>query len=94
MYVGSVKKDGFQGEPLTSSSTQFEPFSDWVKTNMQCCAHTNAHTHAVHTDIFSTTDKQMHFWGWNLWHLRLARVQVKMLTHYTNPPLWKLTLPL
>ena len=55
MYVSSVKKDGFQGEPLTTSSTRFEPFSDWVKTNN--ALHTPMPIHRLCTQTFSPPQK-------------------------------------
>ena len=78
------KMDGFKVSFLTSSPTQFEPCLTGWKLTMLCahqCPYTGcAHRHFLHHR------KQTHFWESNLRHLRLARVPVKMLTHYTNPP--------
>ena len=61
MYVSSVKKDGFQGEPLTTSSTRFEPFSDWVKTNN--ALHTPMPIHRLCTQTFFSPQKNKHTSG-------------------------------
>jgi len=55
---------------------------NWVKAN------NTQPIHRLCTQTFSTPQKQTYFWESNLWHLCLARVPVKMLTHYTNPPPW------
>ena len=61
--LSQLKKGWFQGEFLTSSPTQYEPFSDagplnWVKVYNAVRTPMPIHMQAVHTDIFSTTEKK------------------------------------
>ena len=49
------------------------------------CAHQRPYTGCTHRH-FLHHRKQTYFWESNLRQLRLARVPVEMLTHYTNPP--------
>ena len=70
---------------LQHSLNPSETLPNRVKTKLW---HTNAHTQAVHTDIFPTTEIQTHFWGSNLRHLHLVRVPVEPTTPIHHPRIY------
>ena len=83
----SPKKDGFKvsfGPVLQHSLNPSVTLLNWVEVYNAVCTPTPIHR--LCTQTFLHHRKQTHFRESNLRYLRLARVPVKMLTHYTNPP--------
>ena len=77
-----VSRWAFDQSSNTVQTLQWPCLTGWRFTML--CAHQRPYTGCAHRH-FLHHSKQTHFRESNLRHLRLARVPVEMLTHYTNP---------
>ena len=77
-----VSRWAFDQFSNTVWTLQWRCLTGWRFTML--CAHQRPYTGCAHRH-FLHHRKQTHFRESNLRHLRLARVPVEMLTHYTNP---------